>query len=240
VFLTIIIPAYNEEIRLPRTLEQVGTFLAEQQYSAEVLVVNNNSTDRTDDVIQIYADRFPFIRGLFESRPGKGAAVQCGMLAAQGEYTFMCDADLSMPIEELIKFLPPARDGFDLAIASREAAGSIRYDEPVFRYLGGRIMNLLIQLLILPGLKDTQCGFKCFSASAAKDLFKHQTLSGMSFDIELLAIARLRGYRIDEVPISWYFQQGSTVHVIRDALQILKDILSIQRNSAQGLYDPEN
>ncbi len=240
MFLSIIIPAYNEETRLPDTLSKVGSFLSTQSYSHEVLIVNNNSTDRTEEIINNYCSHFPVMQGLFEEKPGKGAAVRCGMLQAQGEFAFMCDADLSMPIEELVNFLPPKLEGIDISIASREAPGAIRYHEPHYRHFGGRMMNWLIQLFILPGLNDTQCGFKCFSKQAAQDLFHHQTLSGWSFDIELLYVARQRGYKIQEMPIPWYYHQESKVNAFRDALQILKDIHTIRRNANQGIYDPEN
>lgn len=239
-FLSIIIPAYNEEFRLPDTLSQVESFLEEQIYSSEVWIVDNNSTDRTSEIIQEYSSRNTNFQGLFEKEPGKGAAVRCGMLKAQGDFLFMCDADLSMPIKELNNFLPPQLEGFDIVIASREAPGAVRYDEPQFRHLGGRLMNGLIQLFALPGINDTQCGFKCFSATTAKDLFQHQTLSGWSFDIELLYIARQRGFTIKEIPIPWIYHQESKVNPFRDALKILLDIKTIRRNSAQGLYDPEN
>ena len=240
MFLSIIIPAYNEETRLPDTLNKVSSFLGTQSYSHEVLIVNNNSTDRTEEIIKDYCSRYPDMQELFEKKPGKGAAVRCGMLQAQGEFVFMCDADLSMPIEELVNFLPPKLEGIDISIASREAPGAIRYNEPHFRHFGGRMMNWLIQLFILPGLNDTQCGFKCFSKEAAKDLFNHQTLPGWSFDIELIYIARQRGYKIQEIPIPWYYHQESKVNAVRDALQILMDIRTIRRNANQGIYDPEN
>ncbi len=239
-FLSIIIPAYNEESRLSDTLSKVRSFLEEQIYSSEVWIVDNNSTDRTAEIIQEYSARYTNFQGLFEKEPGKGTAVRCGMLKAQGEFLFMCDADLSMPIEEVNKFLPPQLEGFDIAIASREAPGAIRYDEPQFRHLGGRLMNGFIQLFALPGLNDTQCGFKCFSAAAAKDLFQHQTLSGWSFDIELLYIARRRGLTITEIPIPWIYHRESKVNAFRDALKILMDIKTIRQNADQGLYDPEN
>lgn len=239
-FLSIIIPAYNEEARLPGTLNKVGAFLREQPYSAEVLVVDNNSTDQTAEIILDFANQFNFIKGTFEKEPGKGAAVRRGMESAQGEFLFMCDADLSMPIEEVNQFLPPQLEGFQIAIASREAAGAVRYNEPQVRHLGGRLMNWLIQLFILPGLNDTQCGFKCFTREAARDLFGKQTLNGWSFDIELLFIARQRGYKITEVAIPWYYHEESKVHAVRDATQILLDIRTIRSNHEQGLYDPEN
>lgn len=235
-FLSIVIPAYNEEARLPGTLERVGEFIASQSYETEVLIVNNNSRDQTHAIIQDFSSRIPQMKGLFEPKPGKGAAVRCGMLQTRGQYAFMCDADLSMPIDEVNRFLPPRLEGYEVVIASREASGAVRYDEPLIRHLGGRLMNWLIQLTILPGLNDTQCGFKCFSRPAVKDLFSHQTLDGWSFDIELLYIARLRGYAIREIAIPWFYHQESKVHALQDAVKILLDIRDIHRNSSRGLY----
>jgi glycosyltransferase involved in cell wall biosynthesis len=239
-FLSIILPAYNEESRLPDTLEKVGSFLMAQIYSSEVWIIDNNSTDQTSQIIDAFINKFQNFYGSFEKEPGKGAAVKHGMLRSQGEFTFMCDADLSMPIEEVNRFLPPQLEGVDVAIASREAPGAIRYHEPQVRHLGGRLMNYLIQLFALPGLNDTQCGFKCFSSQVAKDLFQHQTLNGWSFDIELLFIARKRGYAIAEIPIPWFYHQESKVNAIRDAIKILLDIRTIQKNARLGIYGPEN
>lgn len=239
-FLSIIIPSYNEENRLPATLNEVGSFLMGQSYSSEVLIVDNNSSDHTADIIQDYCLKYEFMQGLFEETPGKGSAVRKGMIEAQGEYLFMCDADLSMPIDQVNKFIPPQLHGFDIAIASREAPGAERFNEPLTRYLGGRMMNWFIQLIALPGLKDTQCGFKCFSAAVGKDLFHQQTLPGWALDIEILYIARQRGYTIQEIPIPWTFHTGSKINAIRDAIKIFQDIQVIRQNQKQGLYDPEN
>ena len=170
--LSIIIPAHNEEKRLPPTLEQVFAFLEQQNYEAEVWVIENGSTDRTYEIAQSFASQHKNLRVLRADGRGKGLAVQRGMLEARGQYRLMCDADLSMPIEEIEKFLSPKASNFDIAIASREAPGAVRYDEPRYRHLGGRLINLIIRLLILPGLQDTQCGFKCFRADVADDLFK--------------------------------------------------------------------
>ena len=159
------------------------------------------------------------------------------MLAARGEYRFMCDADLSMPVGEIPRFIPPELTDFDLAIASREAPGSIRYDEPYYRHLGGRAINLMIRLLALPELHDTQCGFKCFRGAVAEDLFQRQTLTNWSFDIELLYIAKLRAYRVVELPIPWHFNPESKLNVVQDALRMGLDILQIRRNARQGLYN---
>lgn len=235
--LSIIIPAHNEENRLPATLEQVFGFLQKQNYGSEVLVVENGSTDQTFEVAQGFAGRYPALRVIRETRRGKGLAVRRGMLEAAGAYRFMADADLSMPADSISKFLPPALEGFDIAIASREIHGAVRYNEPPYRHIGGRLINWIIRLLILPGLQDTQCGFKCFRAEAAQDLFKRQTMPGWSFDIELLYIARRLRYRITEVPIDWYYQSESKVHAVRDAIRMVGDIFRIRLNARRGLYD---
>jgi hypothetical protein len=142
-----------------------------------------------------------------------------------------------MPIEEVNNFLPPMLNDFDLAIGSREAPGAIRYNEPSYRHWGGRAINLVIRMLILPGLEDTQCGFKCFRAEVAENLFRQQTLNGWSFDIELLYIARRQQLRIIEIPIQWYFGADSKVHAIRDALRMISDIFRIHTNALRGRYD---
>jgi len=163
--------------------------------------------------------------------------VRRGMLQARGEYHFICDADLSMPIDEVQKFLPPMVNDFDLAIASREAPGSIRYNEPSYRHWGGRAINLVIRMLILPGLNDTQCGFKCFRAEVTEDLFRRQTLLGWSFDIEILYLARRKRLRIKEIPIHWHFDADSKVSAVRDALRMIGDIFRIYINAWRGRYD---
>ncbi|HSL43160.1 MAG TPA: dolichyl-phosphate beta-glucosyltransferase [Anaerolineales bacterium] len=235
-FFSIVIPAYNEQNRLPGTLEQIFHFLKQQSFTSEVIVVENGSTDNTRQIAEGFAKQHENLRVL-ESEKGKGAAIKQGMLAAKGEYRFMCDADLSMPVEEIIKFLPPKLQDFDIAIGSREARGSVRFNEPSYRHLGGRGINFLIQTLILPGLNDTQCGFKCFRAAVAEDVFNRQTLLGWSFDIELLYIARRHGYRIVEIPIHWYHFSESKVNALRDAIRMISDIFRIHANARRGLYD---
>lgn len=235
-FLSIIIPVYNEEQRLPRALEQVTAFLQTQDYPAEVIVVDNGSTDRTLAIACSYLSSRPLLRILHEDRRGKGLAIQRGMLAARGQYRFAADVDFSMPVEEIPRFLPPSCSA-DIAIASREAPGAIRYNEPFYRHLSGRIFNLLIRLLLLPDLHDTQCGFKCFRAEVAEALFPYQTLTGWSFDVEILAIARRRKYSIVEIPIPWYFNANSRVHILRDSWRMFLDLWVIRRNLRRGVYD---
>lgn len=231
------IPAHNEESRLPRTLGQIFMFLEKQSFPYEVVIVENGSSDRTLELAREFSLQYPNLKVLHEEVRGKGNAVRRGVLEARGEYRFICDADLSMPIEEVQKFIPPLLIDFDLAIASREAPGAIRYNEPPYRHFGGRAINLAIRLLILPGLNDTQCGFKCFRAEVAEDLFRQQTLTGWSFDIELLYLARRKGLLIKEIPVHWYFDADSKVNAVRDALRMIGDIFRIHTNALRGRYD---
>lgn len=243
-FLSIVIPAFNEESRLPNTIERLLEFLQAQPYQAELLIIDNASRDRTHEVALKYASQSQNggvpIRVCQETVRGKGAAVRTGMLIAAGDYRFMCDADLSMPVSEINRFLPPALKDADIAIASREAPGAARYGEPAYRHLVGRVYNTLIRLLALPSLQDTQCGFKCFTASAAEDLFPSLTVTGWSFDVEVLYIARRWGYRIVELPIPWYYNPESRISVVRDSLQMALDILKIRVNGLRGRYDRPN
>jgi dolichyl-phosphate beta-glucosyltransferase len=236
MFLSIIVPAHNEERRLPPTLKAIDAFLDHQPYDSEVLVVENGSQDLTAVVIDAFTADHPRVRLLREHGRGKGLAVRRGMLAAQGQYRFICDADLSMPIEELPKFLPPVAANYDVAIGSREAPGARRFNEPVFRHIQGRVFSDLVKFFALPGFEDTQCGFKCFRAQAAEDLFGVQQFDGMSFDVEVLYIARQRRYHIVEVPIDWYYRSESRVQPLSDPLRMLLDILTVRRNWRAGRY----
>jgi glycosyltransferase involved in cell wall biosynthesis len=235
-FLSIIIPAHNEEKRLPETLTQVGRFCNSQPFTIEVLVIENASNDKTLPIAQNFSAQLPSLRTIHQDQPGKGLAVKTGMLAATGDYRFFADADLSMPIDEISRFLPPAIN-VPVAIASREAPGAIRYNEPLHRHITGRVFNTFIRSLVLPGLHDTQCGFKMFRADVITDLFGHQTLLGWSFDVELLYIASLRGLPILEVPIPWYFNPESKINVARDSWRMFRDLLIIRRNGQLGKYE---
>jgi len=236
-FLSIIIPAHNEENRLPDTLDRVFAFLQKQNFTAEVVVVENGSIDRTYELAQGFAKQHANLHVIQNEQRGKGLAIQRGVHEANGTYVFLCDADLSMPIEELRKFIPPQLTEVDIAIGSREAPGAVRYDEPAYRHITGRVFNALIRLLLLPMLQDTQCGFKCIRAGVARDIFRYQTLTGWAFDVELLYIARLHGYQIVEIPINWYFNADSKISVARDSLRMFLDLLVIRRNAFFGRYD---
>jgi len=235
-YLSIVIPARNEEARLPRALGQVFAFLETQPYTHEVIVVENGSRDRTLEVAQKFTSHFHNLCILHEDLPGKGRAVRRGVLEAGGTYRFIADTDFSMPVGEIGRFLPPVCD-CQVAIASREAPGSVRYNEPYYRHLSGRIFNLLIRLLVLSGLQDTQCGFKCFRGDVAEDIFRYQTMTGWSFDVEVLTIARCHGYTIQEIGVPWTYNAGSRINVLRDSWWMTLDLLTIRRNLRRGVYD---
>jgi dolichyl-phosphate beta-glucosyltransferase len=234
--LSIVIPAYNEENRLNESLAKITAFVTQQSFPIEVVIVNNNSSDNTQQIIDKATQAYPYIHGMIETAQGKGAAVRTGMLAAQNDYLFICDADLSMPIEEVLKFLPPRLSGYDIAIGSREATGAQRIDEPASRHIIGRMFNLIIRIFIVRGFQDTQCGFKCFRREVAQDLFPYQTINGWIFDVELLHIAQKRGYKIVEVPVTWYYKSNSKVKPVRDLYQVVRDVLKTRLNSLQGVY----
>ncbi len=234
--LSIVIPAYNEAARLPNTLQQVADFVAEQPYRAEVIVVNNRSTDATPEIARAFAAGHGGFEVLDEPRPGKGAAVKTGMLAGQGDFLFICDADLSMPIAEVNKFLPPVLDAYDVAIASREGEGAQRIGEPEYRHLMGRVFNFIVRVLAIPGVQDTQCGFKVFRRDVARDVFPLATIDGWAFDVEVLFIALRRGYRLVEVPITWIYREQSRVHPIRDSINMLVEVLRVRWNGWRGRY----
>lgn len=235
--LSLIIPAYNEGERLPTTLPQVFAFLEAQTYPFEIILVNNNSRDNTREIALEFAATRPYLRVIDEMTQGKGAAVRTGMLAATGEYLFMADADFSMPVEEIAKFLPPHMEGYDVAIGNREAPGARRYNEPAYRHFMGRVFNFYVKVLAIPGFEDTQCGFKCFRREVAWNILPCQTIDGWAFDVELLFIALRHGYHIVEVPINWYYGENSRVSPVRDTINMIREVLRIRYNGFTGRYD---
>jgi dolichyl-phosphate beta-glucosyltransferase len=237
-FLSIIVPAYNEEKRLPNSLPQIIQFVRDQDYVIEVIVVDDGSTDRTAEIAEEYQKEAAFISLIQVEHGGKGHAVRAGMMQAKGEYLFLCDSDLSMPIEEITKFLPPALDGYDVAIASREVEGAHRYDEPGYRHLMGRVFNLIVRLLAVHSIQDTQAGFKCFRRDSARQLFPLQTINGWGFDVEILFIAQRRGMQIVEVPINWYYANRSQVKPVQDTYNMLREVLKVRLNAWRGRYNP--
>lgn len=236
-YLSILFPAYNEELRLPGTLEKTLDFIHAQTFRSEIIIAENGSSDGTLEFARTFSAAHPEVSVLHIETAGKGRAVQAAMLAAKGQYRFICDVDLSMPIGEIPRFLPPLSEGADIVIASREAPGAVRYDEPQYRHLIGRVFNTLVRWMLLPQLQDTQCGFKCFSAAAAEALFPLVTIPGWTFDVEVLAIAFQKNYRVKELPIPWYYHPHSKVKVVRDSARMARDLLQIRGKLRRGDYD---
>jgi dolichyl-phosphate beta-glucosyltransferase len=236
-FLSIILPVHNEELRLSPALEKIDAFMRHQDYSVEVILVENGSSDKTLAVANSFIPKIPYMRIIQENARGKGLAVRRGMLEAQGEYRIFCDIDFSMPVEEINKFIPPSIPQMDVAIASREARGAVRYNEPELRHFIGRGFNALVRFFALPGLQDSQCGFKCFRGEVAEHIFPLQTIDGWTFDVEVLFIARRMGYTIQEVPIPWYYNTDSKIRVFKDSVQMFLDLITIRLNGWRGVYD---
>jgi dolichyl-phosphate beta-glucosyltransferase len=234
--LSIIIPAFNEEKRLSHTLSRILSFIESQSYSAEIIVVDNASTDLTRTIVEDFMLRTPLIRYVYEEEQGKGAAARTGILAGRGDYLLISDADMAVPISEVNSFFSTGREGFDVAIGSREIKGAARYHEPFYRHLMGRVFNLIVQMLVLPGIQDTQCGFKCFRRDPGHDLFARSTIAGWSFDVEILCMARHRGYRIIEVPVTWHHGAQSKISPLRDTWHMLKELMAIRKNVKKGVY----
>jgi dolichyl-phosphate beta-glucosyltransferase len=204
----------------------------------DVLVVNNNSRDDTRAIAERFAAAHPRLRVVDQPVQGKGAAVRKGIFEAQGQYVFICDADLAMPIEELPRFYPETLGtDYDIAIGSREAPGARRYNEPWYRHVMGRVFNFIVRTLAVPAVQDTQCGFKAFRRESALPLFEAQTIDGFAFDVEILAIARRWGYDVIEVGIPWYYGTGGSVSPVRDSLRMFREVLHIRRNVQAGCYD---
>jgi dolichyl-phosphate beta-glucosyltransferase len=237
VYLSIVIPAYNEAGRIGVALEKVRTYLGHQEFTSEIIVAENGSNDHTAEIVEeCAAGPGTPIMLLRIARPGKGRAVRAGMLAARGQYRFFADADLSMPIEQLSRFLPPELGDADVAIGSREAPGARRIGEPGYRHLMGRVNNWIIRAVAVDGFDDTQCGFKMFRGEAADWIFEHQRIDGWGFDIELLLLAKRRGYRVVEVPIDWYRGDQSKVRPVHDTISMVAETLKIRLNAALGRY----
>lgn len=236
--ISVIIPAYNEERRLTSTLESVYKYLQKRGPDFEVLVVDDGSLDHTEDLVQDFAKGKSEVRLLsYHPNRGKGYAVKLGMLSAQCDLLLFDDADGSSPIDQLAHLEQAIADGNDIAIGSRNLpeAGKTVKTKASRKYIGNTF-NLIVQSLLLPGINDTQCGFKLFRRATARDIFSVTKTDGFAFDVELLYIARLRGYKVAEIAIDWTNVAGSKVNVMIDSPKMLMDVFSIALGSVFGRY----
>lgn len=234
---SLIIPAFCEADRLPRTLPGILAFMDEHELRWEVRIVDDGSDDATLQVAQGFADSDPRVLAQAEPHRGKGGAVRAGMLATTAPLRVMCDADMSMPIHMVPRLLNRLTQGAHVAIASREAPGARRIDEPTHRHLMGRVFNGIVRTLAVHGIHDTQCGFKAFTAAAAERLFRASHLDGFAFDVEVLFLAQRMGMDIAEVPIDWTHDPDTRVVPGRDTRRMLTEIVRIRVNRRLGKYD---
>lgn len=233
-----VIPAYNEERRLPATLLSVHEYLSKSGRSFEILVVDDGSLDNTAEMVSEFSLTHPHTELLsYSPNQGKGHAVRTGMLAAHGEYVLFNDADGSSPIYECERLLQELKNGADVAIGSRAKPDPERTVKalPYRKYIGNTF-NVIVQCLLLPGLMDTQCGFKMFTRKAAQDIFSVAHLNGFAFDVEALYIARLRRYKTVEIPIDWTNVEGSKVNVLVDSPRMLVEVAGIAFGALLGKY----
>ncbi len=238
--ISVVIPAYNETKRLPGTLCAAEDYFDARNVSREILVVDDGSQDDTVRMTLNLKDDIKGLKILRNDRNrGKGFSVRHGMLEASGRWILMMDADQSSPMGELEKLLPSVRDGkSDIAIGSRALKESqIMVHQPLYREPLGFLYNDLIQLLVLRGIKDTQCGFKLFRREVARDVFSRQRLSGFAFDVEVLFIARKLGYQIAEIPIRWRNDPNTKINILRHGSNMIADLLRIRWNDWKGLYN---
>jgi len=245
---SIVIPAFNESDKIIPSLTQVLTFMRNFSDSFEVLVVDDGSKDNTVELVEGHAKDNPELRLIRNPHMGKGPTVWKGMIEAKGRYIYMADADLSTPISELeTLFGWITEHGYDIVIASREGIGSKRVNEPWYRHFMGRVFNLIVQILALKGIKDSQCGFKLFTKKAAKEVFKRIKIYGEdskelkkgymgAFDVEVLYLARKLGFKIKEVSVTWVYVQTTRLNPLSDSIRMLMDVIKVRINDLKGIY----
>ncbi len=229
--LSVVIPAFNEEARIGASLEKIRTYLGSKPFDAEIIVVDDGSTDRTSGAAERALAGMEYARIIrLEKNHGKGFAVKTGVLASSGSAVLFSDADLSTPIEEADRFLAKLDEGFDVVIGSRAIPGcDIRVRQAAGREAMGKFFNRLVRLLVLKGCPDTQCGFKAFRRDAAMDLLGRLRTEGFGFDVEILVLAAKFGYRVAELPVTWCDSRPSRVRIVRSSWRMLRELWRIRR-----------
>lgn len=225
---SLIIPVFNEEARISRSLDIVKNYFQQKGYNYEIVVVDDGSTDGTLNILNQYINDITLVS--LGKNQGKGAAVRTGMLSAQGNYRIFSDADLSIPIYEIEKLLEKLESGFDICIGSRAIdPDMIKLHQPFYREFMGKTFNKLVQFIVMKGIKDTQCGFKGFTSEAAEKVFSKSKIDGFSFDVEILYLASKFGLKIEQVAVEWYHDPRTKVNLFWDSLQMLLELFKIRR-----------
>ena len=238
--ISVVIPVFNEEIRLYKSLDNIRSYFKYSKFDYEIIVVDDGSVDNTVRLVKSSIEELDKNIYLIENRRnrGKGFSVKNGFLHARGRYLLFTDADLSTPIDQLEKLLIPLKAGYDIAIGSRALKESdIQVHQPLYRQLMGKIFNLLVRVLILGGFKDTQCGFKVFTREAALEIIKRQKTERFSFDVEMLYIASKHGYQIKEVPVRWRDHPVRNISLMKDGSRMIIDLIRIRLFALQGAYE---
>lgn len=230
LYLSVVIPAFNEEKRIGATLKRIHHYLGNKSLSYEVIVVSDGCDDGTEALVASLAEDLGRIRLVsYQPNRGKGFAAKQGVAVSRGRFILLSDADLSTPIEDSERLLSLCEKGVDLAYGSRALPDSvIGVGQSTLRIIMGRVFNAIVRALALPGVRDSQCGFKCFRAEAARDLFSKQAIEGFAFDVEVLMRAKKQGYNAQEVPIHWLNAESSTVHPFIDGAYMLFDLLKLK------------
>lgn len=225
--LSVVVPCYNEAQRLPWSLRKVEAYLLDR-VTFELILVDDGSCDSTPRLIKEAAAR-PYVRAVtLPVNRGKGRALKEGIALSQGQMVLASDADFSTPIEELSKLERTIEAGADIAIGSRAKRGAREVDQPIYRRVMGKGFNLLVQALLLPGIWDTQCGFKLFKGDVARQLFAQLSTSGFAYDVEILVLARRSGFTVIEVPVRWINSATTRVQAVRHSKEMLGDVLRIR------------
>ncbi len=239
--LSVVIPIYNEEARIGKTLEEAIVYLKKKKWTSEILLVDDGCKDKTLQAVEKFWKKtgklidFKVLR--HDINRGKGAAVRTGALASRGRFVLFMDADNATPLAQFDKFEEAFQKGFEVLVGSRAVDRKlVKVHQPFYREAMGRIFNLLVQTLATPGIGDTQCGFKAFTRAAAQSIFPRQTIERFGFDVELIYIARKHGFRMIEIPVEWFDSPYSKVNVIRDSTRMFLDLLVVRWNDIKGLY----